>query len=336
MFGYFKATNRFFITEGSDENLSYIEEIYNFEKTEIISNRSRTIQRYKRLIKTHLDINPYDNSIENKLQKEAINLANSFVHRKKILYSLIEFSKKLKIEIPSYSELLKIISIALNYQKMDVLNKLKPYLNDERLKVLDMFLDKNSSYKNKYNIIQYKQIGHSTNRKQMLLSLEHFSTIKSKYNGIKPLIETIGVTPEMAQYYARWIEKGKTTQLTQKDKLNTSFLLLSFIDYQYLIRNDNLIDRFISIVQSAKNTSLRLQKEASFKQEPNKNRIIQSLEESNLSIINEMNAILKNETLNTSKKVMMVKELLEQKSSVLTSPTYRKTAQQSRGIKQVL
>ncbi|NEW61103.1 Tn3 family transposase [Sulfurovum sp. bin170] len=318
MFGYFKATNRFFKIESSDENLFYIEEIYNLKKTKIISSSSRTIQRYKRLIKTHLGIKPYDNSIEKQLQQEAINLANNFVHRKKILYSLIEFSKKLKIEIPSYSELLRIISVALSYPKINVLNKLESYLNDERLKVLDDFLDKNSSYKNKYNIIQYKRIGHSTNRKQMLLSLEHFSTIKSKFNAIRALIETIGVTPKMAQYYARWIEKGKTTQLTQKDKLNTSFLLLSFIYYQYLIRNDNLIDRFISIVQSAKNSSLRSQKDASFEQEPNKNRIIQSLEESNLSMLNEIDAILKNETINASKKVDLIKQLVEQKSRVLT------------------
>jgi len=318
MFGYFKATNRFFKIESDDSNLSYIEEIYNLKKTKIIPSNLRTIQRYKRLIKTHLGIKPYDDLIEEQLQQEAINLANSFVHRKKILYSLIEFSKKLKIEIPSYSELLRIISVALSYHKIEVLNKLKPYLNDERLKVLDEFLDKNSSYKNKYNIIQYKRIGHSTNRKHMLLSLEHFVTMKSKFNAISALIETIGVTPKMAQYYARWIEKGKTTQLTQKDKLNTTFLLLSFIYYQYLIRNDNLIDRFISIVQSAKNSSLRSQKEASFKQEPNKNRIIQSLEESNLSIINEIDAILKNETVNASTKVYLIKQLVEKKSSVLT------------------
>ncbi|MBA1420521.1 MAG: Tn3 family transposase [Epsilonproteobacteria bacterium] len=318
MFGYFKATNRFFTIDLEDENLYYIKEYYHLGKIDYITNSPRTIQRYKKLIKNHLDIKPYTQDKADKLRKQAISLANNFVHRKKILYSLIDFSKKLKIEIPSYSELLQIISMALNYQKTDMLKKLEPFVEDEHIQVLDTFLDKDSRYKNKYNIIQYKQLGHSTNRKQILSSLEQFRTIKFKFNAIKPLIMTIEITPRIAQYYARWIEKGQTSKITQQDQLNTKFLLLSFVYYQYLIRNDNLIDRFISIVQSAKNASLRLQKEASFKQEPNKSRIIQSLEESNLSIINEMNAILKNETLNASKKVTLVKELLEQKSNVLT------------------
>lgn len=318
MFGYFKATNRFFTIDLDDENLHYVKEHFHFGNIDYITKSPRTIQRYKKLIKNHLNIKPYTQDKVDKLQKQAINLANNFVHRKKILYSLIDFSKKLKIEIPSYSELLRIISMALNYQKTDMLKKLEPFIEDERIQVLDTFLDKDSRYKNKYNIIQYKQLGHSTNRKQILSSLEQFRAIKFKFNTIKPLIITIEITPRIAQYYARWIEKGQTSQITQQDKLNTKFLLLSFVYYQYLIRNDNLIDRFISIVQSAKNASLRSQKEASFKQEPNKSRIIQSLEESNLSIINEMNAILKNETLNASKKITLVKELLEQKSNVLT------------------
>lgn len=48
---------------------------------------SRTIQRYKQLIKTHLGINEYNNDIESKLQQYAIELANNFTHRKKIFFS---------------------------------------------------------------------------------------------------------------------------------------------------------------------------------------------------------------------------------------------------------
>jgi len=167
--------------------------------------------KYKELIKNYLGINPYTEEIEKELQNEAINLANNFIH-------LISLSKKIKIEIPSYSKLLSIISIALNYQKVDMLERLKPYLKDERLKVLDEFLDKNNGYKNKYNI---------------LLSLEHFRTIKMKFNAVIPLIDNIKITPKVAQYYAKWIEKGKTSQLTQQDKINISFLLLSFVHYLF-------------------------------------------------------------------------------------------------------
>jgi hypothetical protein len=51
------------------------------------------------------------------LEKEALKLANNFLHRKKILYALMELAKSLKIELPSYTEFLNIISMALTQQK---------------------------------------------------------------------------------------------------------------------------------------------------------------------------------------------------------------------------
>ena len=126
------------------------------------------------------------------------------------------------------------------------------------------------------------------------------------------------MTPKIAQYHAIWIAKGQVFQVKRKKDVESIFLLLSFTYYQYFIRNDNLMDRFISIVQTAKNSSLRSQKEESFKQEPNKNRMIQALEESNLSIINEIAFIIKDEKMSSSKKISLIDELLKQKSSLLT------------------
>ena len=278
----------------------------------------RQIRRYKETIKSYLLIKNHTNEMKEVLLNEAITMASNFIHRKKIFYSLIEFSKKLKIEVPSYTELSLIITVAINAQKKSVLDRLVPYIKDEKLNVLDEFLEKDEDFKNRWKLSQYKKLEHSNNKNKMLSSLARFNHIKSKFNITQSLIAEIGLNSKIAAYHARWIEKSQVFQVKRKKDVESVFLLLSFVHYQYLIRNDNLIDRFISIVQSAKNTSLRLQKEASFKQEPNKNRIIQSLEESNLSIINEMNAILNNELLNASKKVTLVKELLEQKSNVLT------------------
>jgi len=78
-------------------------------------------------------------------------------------------------------------------------------------------------------------------------------------------------------YHARWIEKSQVFQVKRKKDLESNFLLLSFVYYQYLIRNDNLIDRFISTVQIAKNSSLRAQKEYNFELEPQKNRVMHNV-----------------------------------------------------------
>ena len=77
-------------------------------------------------------------------------------------------------------------------------------------------------------------------------SLVQLMSIQSKFHMLKPIIDEIGITDKVAQYYSKWLEQSKITQLTQKDSINSQFLLLSFVKYQYFIRNDNLMDRFIS------------------------------------------------------------------------------------------
>jgi len=103
----------------------------------------------------------------------------------------------------------------------------------------------------------------------------------------------------------------------RKKDVESNFLLLSFVYYQYLIRNDNLIDRFISTVQTTKNSSIRAQKEYSFELEPQKNRVIQSLENANLSTLNDIEAIIKDSNLSAVEKVGAIEKLVKKKTLVL-------------------
>ena len=97
MFGYFKVTNKFFeLNSFSPIDTKFISDKYQLSTFDSnVTFTSRTIQRYKQLIKTHLGINEYNNDIESKLQQYAIELANNFTHRKKIFFSLIDYSKKM-------------------------------------------------------------------------------------------------------------------------------------------------------------------------------------------------------------------------------------------------
>ena len=183
LFGYFKLTHKFFNID--DDILKYISERY---KLQVISNNvpERTIRAYKQIIRKYLKIDEYTDEIKATLQKEANNLASNFIHRKKIFYTLVNLSKKLNIEVPSYTELTRIIQAALNTQKKDVLKKLEPLQDDERLKILDEFLEKEEESKNRYKIAYFRRLEHSTAKNQMLLSLGKLNTIQSKFVTIQP------------------------------------------------------------------------------------------------------------------------------------------------------
>jgi TnpA family transposase len=320
LFGYFKATHTFFEpSQFYQEDVMFIVEKYQLSSVELDDTvqHSRTLQRYKRFIKSYLNINEFSQEIKGKLQDHAIELANNFTHRKKIFFSLVDLSKKLNIEIPSYSSLSKIIGYALRFQTQSILTKLKAYKEDSRLELLNDFIDKDDNYKNRYNIGSYKKLGHSTNKKQMGQSLVRLESIQSKFKMLQPIINDIGITSKVAEYHSKWIQQSRVIQLTRKDIIEQHFLLLSFVKYQYFIRNDNLIDRFIITVQSAKNALLRHQKDLYYANEPVKQALIQSLEDSNLSVINDMSSIVDDSSLSDSSKVKAMKRLLDTKTKNL-------------------
>jgi TnpA family transposase len=314
LFGYFKLTCKFFNI--NNDILEYISKRYKLQ-TSSKKISERTLRTYKQIIRKYFEINSYSDNIKFTFQKEANNLANNFIHRKKIFYTLVNLSKKLNIEVPSYTELTRIITIALNTQKKDILDNLKLLQEDKRLESLNEFLEKEETSKNRYKITYFRKLEHSTAKNQMVLSLEKLDIIKSNFDIFKEIIDTIGITPKIAKYYTKWVEKGKIFQLNQMNTLNQKFTLLSFIYYQYLIRNDNLIDRFIATVQSAKNSSLRAQKDLSFELEPKKNKVLELLEDTNLSILNEIEAVIKNEKLSAIKKVIAIENLVTIKTQQL-------------------
>jgi len=309
----------------NDEDIKFITKEEDFK----MNCSEKTFYRYKQIIKQYSAINNYSSEIENILQNEANTLSSNFIHRKKIFYTLIDLSIRLKIEIPSYTKIVTLITSSINSSKKDIVDKLKIYENDEKLKVLDEFMEKDLKFTNRYNLTYYRKLEHSTNKKQILISLSKFNTIKTKFTLTKSIIEDIKLNSKVAQYYSTWASKSKTSQLLQTNKSNQYFTLLSFVYHQYLIRNDNLIDRFIAVTQSAKNSSLRVQKEFSFEQEPKKDNIIRSLEDINLTTLNDISSVIKDKSLSAIKKVSVIEALVDTKSKLLTTILSSKEISQS-------
>ena len=326
-YGYFRAKYIFFTpTEFNPLDIQKVKQMYDLEFNDeiILPIHPKTEQRYKSMIRDYLGIQRYTKESKTLLEKEALKLANNFFHRKKILYALMELAKSLKIELPSYTEFSKIISMALTQQKNQMIEKLKRYQDDERLKLLDKFIEKSEAYKSRYNIMFFRRLEHATTKKKMLDSLSKYQMIKSTFYQLQPIIDDIGITPKVAQYYATWVEKSKISQVTQKDFLEIYFSLLCFVYHQLLTRSDNLIDRLLLLVQSAKNSSFRSEKELAYTKSLEKDRVIESLENSNLSIINDINLILNHSTLSSSDKVRRVKQILDTKTIELKGIIHQK------------
>ncbi len=271
--GYLKARNSFFNNEYK-EDIQYVEEKFSLKFNQQLSERTK--RYYHNIIRELVGINIPTKKDLVALSQLALELANLFQDRKKIFWALVNKSRELKIEIPSYRTLTEIIAEAINIQKSSIIEKLTKFKNSESLKKLDIFLDKDDKFKNKYQIGSFRRLEHSTAQKKIRKSLSHFQTIETIFILNKNIIDSIGITPKIAQYYAIWINKSRSSQLLQQEELDNKFYLLCFVYYQYLIRNNNLIDRFISVIQSFKTSLLREHKEFVYENVEEKNKTIQS------------------------------------------------------------
>jgi len=89
MYGYFKKFHQFYdISEYKKSDMDYVSIKYGLPIIKNIKITKRRFQQYKNIIKSYLKINNYTNEIRSILQQEANNLANNFIHRKKIFYTL--------------------------------------------------------------------------------------------------------------------------------------------------------------------------------------------------------------------------------------------------------
>jgi hypothetical protein len=312
--GYLKARNSFFSNE-NNEDIQYIEEKFSLKFNPQLPERTK--RYYHNIIRELVDINIPTKEDLVSLSQLSLELANLFQDRKKIFWALVNKSRELKIEIPSYRTLTEIIAEAINIQKSALLEKLTNFESNESLKKLDIFLDKDDKFKNKYQIGSFRRLEHSTAQKKIRKSLSHFQTIKTIFVLNKNIIDSIGLTSKIAQYYAIWINKSRSSQLLQQEELDNKFYLLCFVYYQYLIRNDNLIDRFISVIQSFKTSLLREHKEFVYENVEEKNKTIQSYKELILQILDDIDNCADNSTLDAMNRIHQIKQYITEQRELL-------------------
>ena len=85
--------------------------------------------------------------------------------------------------------------------------------------------------KNRWNLTYYKKMEHSTNKNQMVLSLQKFQMIKSKFDILKEIMNSIGLTAKTAEYHAKWIEKSQIFQVKRKKDVDSIF----YFSHLYII-----------------------------------------------------------------------------------------------------
>jgi hypothetical protein len=311
MFGYFKITHKFFDpTSYYDEDIEYITSKFKFDNNSYSFDIGHSsLATYKNTIKKHFSCVKFTPNIYNILQKESDLLVKKLLKTQDIFYLLVEKSMELKIEIPSYTQLSTIISTSINTQNNLQYKKIKKYENNEALKNLDHLLKEDITNPTKYVLGKYKRIMHSVSASKVKQSNIDFRYLNDLSKQLEPIIKELSLDNNIIMHYAKWVEKSDMHQISRKVKHKQYFDLICFVLHQVKIRTDYLIDIFIQVMQSIKQSTLREHQTIYYEQKHNRTKnfedLTQFLQEEIIPNILNLESILKNEFSNDEKIVVI-------------------------------
>jgi len=323
-YGYFKASKKFFSPKQfRRKDLTYICRILNLNTNEIdfSTYQPRIYSYHKSLILQHLGWKPFE---EKYIAHFQTNMGHINVGSTQEFFStVIEFLQTNKIEIPGYWSLAFFISKPIADLENRLLKDVKDLSCKNTSDVLEEF-----SQKIKGNPDVFKKIDASLRPMRIRESLKDFEYFKSCFHALTPILQKLSLPPSSIEYYATWIYKAEVVQLKSLQPSKLHLYLICYIQHQYCLRQDALVDIFLRCVQSSLNAARRQQSKiiTALKDAQSKemNKIIQQSETS-AEVLEEVSLVVKDPELASADKLFQIEFLVDTWKSQNTLGTHVKS-----------
>ncbi|NQY74378.1 MAG: Tn3 family transposase [Candidatus Margulisbacteria bacterium] len=276
MFGYFQATKRFVpIKYFSKKDIEYVSNRLNIKRENINFSEldRRNVSRYRKVILGHIGYSAFDSESKKLVINECRQLVKKQIKPKSVFLLLIQFVLSKHIEIPRYHMLSEIITNAFNVFEKSLAEKIDSYLEPHHRELLDTLLEREDNDLPKtdegrtlkrYKWTLLKRISQSTRASKIKENIKDLHTIQEIFESVQDVVKKMDLSPTIIQYYANWAKKARIFHIVSKSEWKRHLYFLTFIIHQYYVLQDVLVDTLLSSVQSAKNSSLREQKERYF------------------------------------------------------------------------
>lgn len=265
LLGYFEATHKFYTPNAfSPQDIEYVARLLGIfqENYDLTTIHRQTLYRYRNQILEYYSCASFGQISKEKLYEQAVYLASKQSKPRKIFFSLVEYLRQKKIEIPSFRILSNMIGKALlDYEEL-LHKKLQKEMTMEQKEILGGLLEKNdisNMQKSRHFYVFLKEIEQGLKPGQIkahILSTEYLRTI---VDANQSLISQLSMGPSVIENYASWVKRSKSNQVHQKEPRSRYLHLLCFSIHQYFQHHDALVYKFLSSVNSAKNTAQKTQ-----------------------------------------------------------------------------
>jgi len=251
--GYFLLTGRFYNpSKFGIEDVDYVCKKLAVKRELKLKNIPRsTLSKYRSEIYSKYGITEFD-SKDSLFTGELKRLLLTSLKPKDILYELVGILRSAKMVVPSYYVLSRSISSAINQFEDQLTMRLDRMLSTKQKEKLDHMLiaakdpNKEISPSNPYLLTTIKEPEQSIAPRKIKASVNEFMIIQDLYQNFSSQLSRLELSDRLINYYAKWLIKSKHVQFLALNNPNRKYLyLLSFISYQYRIRQDYFVDTLI-------------------------------------------------------------------------------------------
>lgn len=259
-YGYFIATQRFYIASRfHEEDIQYV--IEKLEVDPAVVNLAQYQKKipidHQKTILTLCECLAFDAPEATKQTNDYLATAISqYASPKTIFMRMVKWLHEAQIESPSYHALAALITEGFRHYEKNLLAVVDNALTSQQKAALDTLLFSNDKQPSLFNRLKY--INHSTQPKAINAHLDLFEKLQLLFLLLEPAIEVLPLSRSARQYYVTWMQKAKLSQVQQFPQLTKRYFhLLVFVQDQYYLHQDALVDILLKCVQSAKSTSAR-------------------------------------------------------------------------------
>ncbi len=322
--GYFRADNKFFSNRlFHQKDIDFVTKKLQINSHDMDFSKyaSTTLERHQEIILNNLGYRKFDKDAQNLLMHESASLCSKQTKPRLMFLSLIDFLRNRKIEVPKYYALSRIVTQALKDFERNLVFLLKHNLSEEDRYMLDELLkadreyidgDKKDLKLKRYRLTLLKKSNQSTKPSRIKENISDLKSLHALVQELHPVIERLGLSAEIIQYYAQIVIKSKIFQVHQREEKRHLFIL-AFVVYQFYQLNDVLIEILIQSVQSVLNSSIRENKEKYYEERQSRHRITGDLSQKltkYLDVLKRIETTVQNEKLSNEEKINAVKRFL--------------------------
>ncbi|MBF0560324.1 MAG: Tn3 family transposase, partial [Nitrospirae bacterium] len=322
--GYFSAVNKFFVASRfhrKDVEFTIGRLDLSMEEVNLSDYNKRTRERHQEIILKNLGWRKFDEDTKMLLIQEALTLCSKQTKPRLMFLSLVDFLRRKKIELPTYYAISEIITQALNNFEETLIVLLDRNLSVEDRRMLDELLREEDEYLDgekkvlkikRYRLTLLKKSNQSTKPSKIKENVRDLKSLHTLFRELTPIIERLGLSSELIQYYAQIVIKSQIFQIHRREE-NRHLLLIAFVVHQLYQLNDILIEILMQSVQTTINSSTRENKERFYEERQSKHRMIGEISQKltkHLGILERIEKTVQDEQLTDGEKVKAVKQFL--------------------------